>query len=129
MGESAAKQGDRITGTDDHMIQPPGSAPPTSIPHPFAGVIDSGLSTNVRIEKRPAATMGSTATNLPPHVPQGGTFVNPPTNQGKIASGSKSVNINGKAAARNGDSAETCADPIPNQNASVVASGTVSIGD
>ncbi len=57
-----------------------------------------------------------------------GTFQNPPSNQGSVLMGSASVFINGKAAARNGDQAQTCADPLPNQNAKVVAVGTVLAG-
>jgi uncharacterized Zn-binding protein involved in type VI secretion len=76
---------------------------------------------------RAAATVGSVAINTPPHIPQGGTFVNPPTNRGTIRAGSSSVRINGKAAARTGDRAETCADP-PNPGGQVVAAGTVRIG-
>ena len=127
MGAPAAKQGDRVTALDLHLIQPPGTAPPTTVPHPFSGVLTQQLSTDVRIMGRAAATVGSVAINTPPHIPQGGMFVNPPTNRGTVRSGSTSVRINGKAAARAGDPAETCADP-PNQNGQVVAAGTVRIG-
>lgn len=112
MSQPAAKQGDRVTAVDTHLIQPP-SGPPVPVPHPFDGVIDGGLSHNVRINGRPAATVGSTATNTPPHIPQGGTFVNPPTNQGRISTGSSTVRINHKPAARADDTALTCNDPVP----------------
>ena len=85
------------------------------------------LSTNVRIVGRAAATVGSIAINTPPHIPIGGMFVNPPTNRGTVVAGSSSVRINGKAAARAGDPAQTCADP-PTAGGSVVAVGTVRIG-
>ena len=70
MGQPAAKQGDKITAVDIHiiMIPSPGGPVPTPLPHPFNGVIDNGLSPNVKIEGRPAATVNSTATNIPPHI-------------------------------------------------------------
>jgi uncharacterized Zn-binding protein involved in type VI secretion len=128
MGQPAAKQGDKITATDQHLIQPPGTAPPVSTPLPFSGVLDGGLSSNVNIRGLPAATRDSTATNTPPHVPTGGTFVKPPSNKGAIISGSATVNINGKPAARNGDTARTCNDPTDLPVGQVVATGTVNIG-
>jgi uncharacterized Zn-binding protein involved in type VI secretion len=128
MGQPAAKRGDRITATDTHLIQPPGSAPPTPVPHPFSGILDGGLSTDVKINGRPAATVDSTATNTPPHVPRGGTFVKPPSDQGRIITGSRTVRINGKAAARSGDTALTCDDPVDLPVGTVVATGVVGIG-
>lgn len=124
----AAKQGDQVMASDMHMIQPPGSAPPVLTPHPFTGVIDGGLSSDVKIMGMPAATMNSTATNTPPHLPIGGTFVNPPANRATIIMGSTTVMINGKGAARNGDTANTCNDPADLPAGSVVAAGTVMIG-
>jgi uncharacterized Zn-binding protein involved in type VI secretion len=128
MGQPAAKQGDKIVATDNHLIQPPGTAPPVLVPHPFNGTIDGVLSSNVKIQGRPAATVDSTATNTPPHIPQGGTFVNPPKNQGRITLGSMTVKINGKSAARSGDIAMTCNDPVDLEVGTVQAQGTVNIG-
>jgi uncharacterized Zn-binding protein involved in type VI secretion len=68
------------------------------------------------------------ASNTPPHIPQGGSFQVPPTNKGTVIAGSATVFIGGKPAARNGDQAQTCADPVPNTAGSVVAAGTVLIG-
>ncbi|MCI0398144.1 MAG: PAAR domain-containing protein [Chloroflexi bacterium] len=131
MGQPAAKQGDQVTAVDTHiiMIPSPGGPVPTPLPHPFNGMIDGNLSTNVKIEGRPAATVGSTASNTPPHIPQGGPFQIPPTNQGVIMAGSSTVMINGKPAARTGDQCQTCADPVPNMSGRVVVPGsTVMIG-
>lgn len=128
MGQPAAKQGDRITATDTHLVQPPGPSSPVPTPSPFSGPLTGSLSSDVRIESRPAATVGSTAQNTPPHVPTGGVFVNPPTNQGEVVTGSTTVRINGKAAARNGDTAKTCNDPVPLPVGTVVATSTVHIG-
>ncbi|WP_376794525.1 PAAR domain-containing protein [Thermogemmatispora sp.] len=130
MGQPAAKQGDQITALDTHivLIPSPGGAVPTPLPHPFTGVINGNLSPNVTIMGLPAATQGSTADNLPPHIPQGGPFQRPPSNRGVIIEGSATVLINGKPAARNGDRAMTCNDPSDLPVGSVVATGTVLIG-
>ena len=74
-------------------------------------MIDGALSSDVNIEGSPAATVDTTATNTPSHIPQGGPFQSPPSNKGTIIMGSGTVFINGKAAARSGDTAETCNDP------------------
>jgi uncharacterized Zn-binding protein involved in type VI secretion len=126
--QPAARQGDRIVAIDTHLIQPPGTSPPVPVPHPFSGIIDGSVSANVTIGGAAAATVGSTATNTPPHLPIGGSFVNPPSNRGTIKTGSGSVTINGKAAARAGDTAETCNDPRDMPVGTVVAAGTVLIG-
>jgi uncharacterized Zn-binding protein involved in type VI secretion len=128
MSQPAAKQGDRVTATDTHLIQPPGTAPPTPVPHSFSGIIDGALSSDVTVARMAAATVQSTATNTPPHVPQGGSFVNPPSNKATIVAGSGTVLINGKPAARSGDTATTCNDPVDLPAGTVVASGTVIIG-
>jgi uncharacterized Zn-binding protein involved in type VI secretion len=128
MGQPAAKQGDHVTALDTHLIQPPATSPPVPTPHPYDGLLNGGLSTNVKIQGLAAAIVGSTATNTPPHLPQGGTFVVPPTNQARIVSGSGTVFINKKPAARAGDTATTCNDPTDLPVGTVVASSTVLIG-
>jgi len=127
MSQPAAKQFDQLKAVDMHLIQPPNASSPSMVPHDFDGQLDGELSDDVWIERQRAATVGSTAKNMPPHVPQGGSFVNLPTNQGSIISGSTTVFINGKAAARNGDEAQTCTEG-PGQPGHVVASGSVYIG-
>ena len=130
MGQPAAKQGDMITGVDIHIIMIPaaaGAPVPTPIPHPFSGMIDGSLSTNVQIMGMPAATLGSTATNTPPHIPMGGPFQKPPSNRAQIITGSPTVMINGKPAARAGDTALTCNDPADMPVGTVVAVGTVMV--
>jgi uncharacterized Zn-binding protein involved in type VI secretion len=130
MGQPAAKQGDQVMATDSHivMIPSPGGPVPTPLPHPFTGMVDGGLSGDVNIQGLPAAVQGSTASNLPPHIPQGGPFQTPPANSATIQNGSGSVFINGKPAARNGDTATTCNDPADLPAGTVVAVGTVMIG-
>ena len=107
MRQPAAKQGDQVMAVDMHLIQPPGPVSPVLVPHPFTGIIDGSLSPSVNIQSMPAATLNSTATNTPRHIPIGGTFVIPPTNQGTIISGSATVFINSLPAARAGDTALT----------------------
>ena len=130
MGQPAAKQGDQIVGVDTHiiMIPSPGGPVPTPLPHPFSGLLDGSLSSDVKIMGLPAATLNSTATNMPPHIPQGGPFQAPPSNRGQIIMGSATVLINGKGAARNGDTANTCNDPADMPVGTVIAVGTVLIG-
>ena len=121
-----------VQAVDTHivMVPSPGGPVPTPIPgHPFSGMVDGGLSTNVRIGGMPAATVSSTATNQPPHLPIGGpSFQIPPTNRATIMTGSMTVRINNKQAARNGATANTCNDPAPLPVGTVIAVGTVMIG-
>jgi uncharacterized Zn-binding protein involved in type VI secretion len=128
MGPPAARQGDRVVALDMHLIQPPGPVSPVPVPHPFSGIIDGSVSADVTIGGAAAATMNSTATNTPPHIPIGGTFVKPPSNKATVTKGSATVTINGKAAARAGDTALTCNDPVDLPAGTVVAVGQVFIG-
>ncbi len=130
MSQPAAKQNDPIIATDMHDVTVTGSVTPQSLPHPFNGRLDSGLSSNVFVNGLAAATVGSNASNQPPHIPTapGVAFVLPPSNRGRVTTGSGTVFINGLAAARSGDTAQTCADPLPNNSGNVVATGNVYIG-
>ena len=133
MGQPAAKQGDQIVAVDTHIVMVPAApAPPvpTPLPHPFAGKLNGGLSGNVKIMGKPAATVGSTADNAPSHIPAtpGTGFQKPPANKETIQAGSQTVKINNKPAARTGDKALTCNDPSDLPAGTVVAAGTVMIG-
>ena len=131
MGQPAAKQGDKIMAVDTHIVMVPGTPPvPTPLPHPFTGIIGGGLSSNVKVMGMAAATVDSTADNTPAHIatPPGTSFQKPPSNKGTIKMGSSSVKINGKAAARSGDSAETCNDPADLPIGKIIAVGTVMVG-
>ena len=131
MGQPAAKKGDQIVGIDTHLVMVPGTPPvPTPLPHPFAGIINGGLSSDVNIMGQPAATVDSTADNTPPHIPTppGTAFQNPPSNKATVKMGSQTVKINGKSAARHGDVANTCNDPSDLPVGNVVAVGTVLLG-
>jgi uncharacterized Zn-binding protein involved in type VI secretion len=132
MGQPAAKKGDRIVATDTHIVMVPAgpNLTPAPLPHPFVGVINGGLSSDVKIMGLPAATAGSTADNMPPHIPTppGTAFQKQPSNKATIQIASLSVMINGKPAARNGDTAMTCNDPADLPAGKVIATGTVFIG-
>jgi uncharacterized Zn-binding protein involved in type VI secretion len=130
MGQPAAKQGDQVVATDIHieMIPTPGGPVPTPLPNPFMGMLDGGLSTDVNIEGKPAAVVGSTATNAPAHIFKSGPFQKPPANKATVQLGSGTVLINGKPAARNGDTAITCNDPADLPAGTVVAVSMVLIG-
>ena len=128
MGMPAAKEGDQIVATDMHMVILP-APPPVLMPFPFTGKLNGALSSDVKIMGKPAATVDSTGDNSPAHVaPPGASFQTPPANKGTVKMGSATVKINGKAAARNGDVAETCNDPANLPVGTVVAAGTVMIG-
>jgi len=128
MGQPAAKKGDIITAMDTHTVEVEGVPAPT--PHPFSGIIDDGLCGSVYIMGVPAATVDSTATNTPAHIPipPDGEFVPTPSDSATIITGSGSVMIGGKAAARNGDTANTCNDGGDLPVGTVVAGGSVMIG-
>jgi uncharacterized Zn-binding protein involved in type VI secretion len=130
MGMPAAKEGDQIKATDTHIVLVPPGPVPTPLPHPFAGKLNGGLSKDVKIMGKAAATVGSTADNSPAHSPTapGTAFQKPPSNKGTIKVGSTKVKINGKDAARNGDAAETCNDPADLPVGKVIAAGTVMVG-
>jgi uncharacterized Zn-binding protein involved in type VI secretion len=123
--QSAARQGDPVTGQDIHIVltPSPGGPVPTPSPLPFSGKLVSGLSTDVLIDSLPAAVAGSVAQNLPPHLPPPGTsFSKPPTNSGRVVTGSSGVLVNGKPMARVGDPVLTCNDPAD------LPAGTIAAG-
>jgi uncharacterized Zn-binding protein involved in type VI secretion len=130
MGQPAAKQGDQVVATDTHtvVVVTPGGEVPTPLPSPFVGMLSGGLSSDVKIMGRSAAVVGSTADNSPPHIPAGARFQNPPSNKATVQLGSVTVKINGKQAARHGDTATTCNDGGDLPVGKIVAVGTVMIG-
>ena len=132
MRQPAAKEDDKIVAVDTHivLVPSPSGTVPTPLPHAFSGAINGSLSGDVNIMTKKAATVDSTAKNSPAHIPTppGTSFQTPPADKATIKTGSATVKINGKAAARNGDTAETCNDPTDLPVGMVVAAGTVLIG-
>lgn len=137
MGQPAAKRNDRITATDTHVVMVPsasGQVPTPIVGHVFNAALTEDLSPDVYFDGQPAAVVGSIArTNLTRHPPMapGVAFQTTPSFEGRITLGSNTVFVNGKAAARSGDSAVTCNDPPtppPGAGSVVVESSTVFIG-
>jgi len=132
MAAPAATGTSQVLATDTHivLVPTPGGPVPTPLPHPFAGSIDGNTIATVKIGGQPAAVVGSTATNNPPHIPTppGASFQKPPANRGSVLIGSFTVKIGGKLAARNNDPVTTCNDPADVPVGRVIAVGTVMIG-
>ena len=132
MGQPAAKANDQVVGTDIQLVMVPAGPAlvPTPLPHPFSGLLDGSLCSTVTIGGQAAATVGSTATNQPAHLPTppGTSFVTPPSNRATVMLGSATVTIGGQPAARAGDTATTCNDPADLPVGTVVAAGTVMVG-
>ncbi|GAB1513191.1 PAAR domain-containing protein [Actinophytocola sp. KF-1] len=130
MGEAAAKQGDRVIGTDVHVVLVPSSGGPVPTPMslPFTATITERCSPDVSIEGKAAAVAGSGTANQPPHVAPTGRFAREPANRGRVLLGSATVFVNGKPAARAGDRVLTCNDPADAPSGVVQATSTVLIG-
>ncbi|GAA3988921.1 PAAR domain-containing protein [Allokutzneria multivorans] len=130
VSKPVAKMGDRVAGTDIHVVLVPSSGGPVPTPMslPFAGTITGGCCTTVLVGGQPIATVGSEATNVPPHVAPNGTFQNQPTNKGYVLLGSMTVLAGGKPVARMGDRVMTCNDPAPMPTGTIIAVGQVLAG-
>ncbi|MGF7171689.1 putative Zn-binding protein involved in type VI secretion [Sphingobium xanthum] len=131
MGKPIARADDQVIAVDTHIVMVPAVAPiPTPLPHMFSGKLDGGLSTSVKANGRAVATLGSTATNQPAHIPTppGVSFQKPPSNNGTVMLGSANVLVQGKPVARAGDTALTCNDPADMPVGKIVAAGTVMVG-
>ncbi len=132
MGKPAATQDHQVVGIDTHMVMVPAgpSLAPAPLPHPYTGKLDGGLVATVKIGGKPAAVVGSTATNQPAHIPTppGVSFQQPPSNRATVIMGSNTVLIGGQPAARAGDTANTCNFPVDAPTGTVVAVGTVLVG-
>jgi uncharacterized Zn-binding protein involved in type VI secretion len=132
MGVPAANGASQVVGVDVHivLVPTPGGPVPTPLPHPFAGLVDGGLVQTVKLGGQPAAVVGSTSSNSPPHLPTppGVSFQRPPANRGTIMMGSTTVLVGGKPLARLGDPVITCNDPADLPAGQIVAAGTVLVG-
>lgn len=132
MGQPAARDGDKMIGMDTHVVLAPAGA--SEVPTPglcvFRGTIGGSLSPDVFIGGKQAAVVGSTAPIE--HTPPPGTRFEKPLakNQGIIRSGSATVRINGKRAARAGPTMLACDDTGLSDLGTVAATGmdTVKIG-
>jgi uncharacterized Zn-binding protein involved in type VI secretion len=132
MGKPIARQGDQVVAVDTHivLVPTPGGPVPTPLPHPFSGQLDGALSTTVSANGKAVATVDSTATNQPAHIPTppGASFQKPPANRGTVMLGSATVKVQGKMVARAGDTVRTCNDPADAPVGQIIAAGTVLVG-
>lgn len=116
-----------MIGIDTHVVLIPSPAGPipTPIPMPFAGPLSRNLSTTVFIDGDPAAVVGSVADNMPPHIPVGGPFQTPPSNEGTVKQGSATVFVDDVALARAGDPVDCCNYPVDLPTGQIIAFCTV----
>lgn len=114
MGTPAIVMGDRITGAcPNHLIIGPLGVPTPAPGLPFSAPITIGTVATVLIGGKPAAVMGSSGLNAPPHVGLHGTdpFMAPPAQIGRIVVGSPTVMFGGQPAARVSSTATCCIAP------------------
>jgi uncharacterized Zn-binding protein involved in type VI secretion len=122
MGSPAIVMNDRITGMCAiHQIpNPPSGAPQPGPPMPFSAPLLQGLEASVLIAGKPAAVLGSSGMNTPPHVGLHASdpYMAPSMQMGRVVSGSGTVLMGGKPAVNSTTSATCCATPgslVPSQ--------------
>ena len=112
MGTPAAVLGDQINAVCPiHMIPNPATgAPQPSPPLPFAAPITIGTVPTVLIGGQPAAVMGSSGLNTPPHVGlyPADPFMLPTMQVGQVVMGSVTVLIGGQGAATEASQCTVC---------------------
>jgi uncharacterized Zn-binding protein involved in type VI secretion len=115
MGSPAIVSGDRITGQcPNHLMPNPATgAPQPSPPLPFVAPLTTGTVATVLIGGKPAAVMGSSGLNTPPHIGlhPADPFMAPPAEMGTVTSGSATVMIGGQPAATAQSACTCCAVP------------------
>ena len=121
-----AKQFDLVQGVDTHLIQPFAPGPPVPVPLPFIGMVYDPAefmpqNASNLVGGIPRAQAGTTVMATVPHIPIGGMFVKPPTNDGEIYMGSSTVQVEGEPFPILGGQVLTCTDagmtsiPRPNR--------------
>lgn len=106
--------GDRIAGQcPNHLIPGAFGLPQPSPPMPFSAPLQQGLATTVMIGGKPAAVVGSSGMNAPPHVGLhlSDPFLAPPSQVGRILTGSPTVTIERKPVATQQSSCTCCLVP------------------
>src|SRR5688572_17672237 len=104
MGPPAAKQLDIVMGIDTHIVLIPSPAGPipTPIPHPHVGMLLDPMDfipmvgTAVKVNGLPRAVAGTAGKAIPPHIPMGGPFAKPPSNESEMFMGSMTVHADGE---------------------------------
>jgi uncharacterized Zn-binding protein involved in type VI secretion len=121
--------GDKIQGQCAiHQVPNPASGvpQPSPAPLPFSAPLLQGLEPTVTIGGKAVAVLGSSGFNTPPHVGLHATdpFMAPPTQQGRVLSGSPTVTAGGKPIATSSSQVAMCAQ-VPGQPVATVSDVTV----
>ncbi len=106
----AIVMGDRITGACPHLLIGPLGVPVPS-PLPFSAPLTEGLAPSVLINNKPAATVGSSGLNIPPHVGlhPSDPFMVPLLQRGTVVTpGNPTVFFEGRPAASATSAAKCC---------------------
>src|SRR5688572_12711309 len=115
MGAPAIVMNDKIQGTCaiHQVLNPASGVPQPGPPMQFSAPITVGVVTTVLIGGQPAAVMGCSGFNMPPHVGLHATdpFMAPPMQVGRILTGSATVMFGGQPAATQTSQALCCATP------------------
>jgi uncharacterized Zn-binding protein involved in type VI secretion len=114
MGAPAIVMGDQVQGVCGiHQVPSPVGNPMPGPPMPFSAPLTLGLCQTVLIGGKPAAVLGSSGYNTPPHVGLHASdpFLAPPMQIGRVVSGSLTVSFGGQPAASSSASASCCATP------------------
>jgi uncharacterized Zn-binding protein involved in type VI secretion len=115
MGAPVIVMGDKVTGTCAiHQVPNPTSGvPQPGPPMPFSAPLTIGTVATVQFGGKPAAVMGSSGANTPPHVGLhvSDPYMAPPMQIGRILSGSPTVLVGGQPAATTSSSATCCMTP------------------
>ena len=114
MPAPAIVMGDKVTGICAvHQIPGPVGNPQPGPPMPFSAPLTLGLCSTVLIGGKPAAVLGVSGTNTPPHVGlhPADPFMAPPVQIGRVVSGSPTVMFEGKPAVNASASATMCMTP------------------
>lgn len=124
----AIVMGDIVQGACPiHQIPNPATGiPQPAPPMPFTAPLTMGLATRTLIAGKPAAVVGSSGMNVPPHVGLhvSDPFMIPTQQVGRITGGSATVLIEGKPAAKSAPPPMMCGTP-----GSIMGTGvTVMIG-
>lgn len=114
MPAPAIVMADRVTGMCPlHQVPGPVGNPQPGPPMPFSAPLTLGLCTTVLIGGKPAAVVGASGYNTPPHVGlhPADPFMVPPMQVGRVVSGSPTVQFGGQPAVNASASATCCASP------------------
>jgi len=114
MPAPAIVMGDKVTGLcPAHQIPGPVGNPQPGPPMPFSAPLTLGLCTTVLIGGKPAAVVGASGYNMPPHVGlhPADPFMVPPMQVGRVVSGSPTVQFGGQPAVNATASATCCMSP------------------